>query len=97
MKEALVKSAILVGVPRVIEALLELGEVVEEGAKDDSFVREGLVGREMGEVMGNGERGLERVYRGDIGGIWEKMKPDMRDVSEFMLSLHYHSNIIEGL
>ena len=45
LKEALVKSAILVGVPRVIEGLLELNEVVPEGDRDDWFVRAGL-GRE---------------------------------------------------
>lgn len=86
LKEGLVKSAILVGVPRVIEALLELGECVEEGAKDDSFVRRGMGGVrwEQGEVERRGLEGLGRIYRDDIGPIWTKMGADMEDVRELL-------------
>ena len=82
LKEGLVKSAILVGVPRVIEALLELRECVEEGAKDDSFVRRGMggLGWEQAEVERRGLEGLGRIYRDDIGPIWTKMGADMEDV-----------------
>lgn len=90
LKEALVKSSILIGVPRVIEALLELGECVEEGARDDWFVREGLGSEAVGwgrdEVERRGVEGLGRIYRDDIHAIWTRMGSDMADVST---SLNY--------
>ena len=83
-KEALCKAAILIGVPKAIEALLELGEVVDEGAKDDSFVRAGLAGGEWDaeEVRKRGDAGLARIYQNDINAIWNKMGPDMREISQ---------------
>lgn len=81
MKEALLKSAILVGVPRAIEASLHLQDEVEEGAKDDSFVREELQDIEPAEVRRRGNAGLATVYQENIGPIFEMME-DLKDVRE---------------
>ncbi|ORY72412.1 hypothetical protein BCR35DRAFT_318975 [Leucosporidium creatinivorum] len=80
LKEAIQKSAILIGVPRAIEAQLHLGEVIEEGAKDDSFVREELEGVEPAEARRRGRAGLATVYQEDIGPIFEMMETDLKDV-----------------
>ncbi|KAM0751057.1 hypothetical protein T439DRAFT_224838 [Meredithblackwellia eburnea MCA 4105] len=98
MKEALVKASILIGVPKVIESLLELGEVVEEGARDDSFVREGLGkgqsvegshGWGRDEVERRGLNGIGRIYRDDIDGIWKKMGSDMLDIKMISKEVTY--------
>lgn len=82
LKGALMASAILIGVPRSIEAQLHLGEVVEEGAKDDSFVREELETMEPAEIRRRGNAGLKTVYQDDIGPIFEMMGTDMKDARE---------------
>jgi hypothetical protein len=82
LKEAIQKSAILIGVPRAIEAQLHLGEVVEQGAKDDSFVREELEGVEPAESRRRGCAGLATVYQENIGPIFEMMETDLKDVRE---------------
>ncbi|KAK4703328.1 hypothetical protein P7C70_g2894, partial [Phenoliferia sp. Uapishka_3] len=89
LKEALVKSAILVGVPKALEGMLELQGVIEKGDHEDWFVREGL-GRGVGgaeEVEKAGEMGLARIYRGDIKKIWETMGDGMLDASESIAGL----------
>lgn len=80
LKEAIQKSAILIGVPRAIEAQLHLGEVIDEGAKDDSFVREELEDVEPAEARRRGRAGLATVYQEDIGPIFEMMETDLKDV-----------------
>lgn len=73
------------GVPKAIEALLELGEVVEPGAKDDSFVREELETLAPADRLERGRAGLGTIYQGDLVAIFEKMGDDMRDVREFVV------------
>lgn len=82
IKEGLVKSAILIGVPRVIETLLALTEdgVIEPEARDSSFVRAAL-GKKSEERERAGVEGLKRIYHGDIEPIWGKMV-DIPDVGE---------------
>lgn len=91
LKGALMASAILIGVPRSIEAQLHLGEVVEEGAKDDSFVREELETMEPAEVRRRGNAGLKTVYQDDIGPIFEMMGTDMKDARESRRVLPFES------
>ncbi|KAF8317783.1 uncharacterized protein EI90DRAFT_3084972 [Cantharellus anzutake] len=85
MKEAIFKSAILVGVPHVIEASFAL-KVATEGTPDydTSFVREGLDDcSHTGNVNENqqrGLRGLERVYRAQYGPISSKMAESMAEI-----------------
>ena len=83
LKEALMKSAVLVGVPKAIETALHLRDEVEEGAKDDSFVREELVTLNAAEVRRRGNAGLGAVYQEDIGPIFEMMELDLKDIRKF--------------
>lgn len=82
LKEALFKSAILVGVPRVIEASFALRAATENTPDFDmTFTREGIDAT----AEGNNERGLgglERVYRKQYGPIISKMGAGMKEISE---------------
>lgn len=82
LKEALFKSAILIGVPRVIEASFALRAATENTADfDTTFTREGIDAT----AEGNNERGLaglERVYRKQYGPISSKMGVGMKEISE---------------
>lgn len=75
LKEGLVKSASLIGVPRVICALIDL-----EGALEDprdlsrAFVRRGLEGGTVAERSEAGRQGLRSVYRGELDGIFDLMR-----------------------
>lgn len=61
MKEALVKSIILSGAPRVTQASFALNDALEPGDRDSSFVREGL---ELGEDLARrGNESRRRIYR----------------------------------
>jgi hypothetical protein len=98
MKEGLVKSSILVGVPKVIETLLSLRSVIEEGSRDYGFVREGLgrEGWEGGEVESRGDEGLGKIYRDDIEPIWDAMGSDLKDVSTYnLVSGEFGEGLIE--
>ncbi|GAA6052503.1 hypothetical protein JCM3770_003799 [Rhodotorula araucariae] len=98
LKEALVKSAVLIGVPRAIETLLEL-----EGALDDArdasraFVRRGLDADDgedgttgargtVRERAESGRAGLRSVYRNELDAIFATMRArgleDLRYLSE---------------
>ncbi|GAA5921236.1 hypothetical protein JCM3775_002952 [Rhodotorula graminis] len=87
LKEALVKSASLIGVPRVICALIDL-----EGALEDprdlskAFVRRGLEEGTVAERRQAGRRGLRSVYRSELDGIFDLMHErgldDLRYLSE---------------
>lgn len=76
MKESLVKSSILIGVPKAIETLLELEELVEEGNKSKSYVRRDLEGREstFEQRSTAGREGLGTVYQGNIEEIFTKFR-----------------------
>jgi hypothetical protein len=64
MKETLVKSVILSGMPRVIQASFALKDALEPGDKDSSFVREGL---ELGEDLARrGDESRRRIYRDNL-------------------------------
>jgi hypothetical protein len=77
MKEALVKSAILSGVPHVIEASFALKDVLEPGDRDTSFVRKGL---EFGEESARrGSEGIYKVYRDHVP-INGELAEAMRDI-----------------
>jgi hypothetical protein len=78
MKEALVKSVILSGAPRALQASFALKDALEPGDSDSSFVREGL---ELGENLAQrGNEARRRIYHdnlplsGDIAGA-------MKDIS----------------
>jgi len=86
MKESLVKSSILIGVPKAIETLLELEELVEEGNKSKSFVRRGLEGNEstFEERSKAGREGLGTVYQGNIEEIFTRFREGgLEDVRKF--------------
>jgi hypothetical protein len=78
----LFKSAILIGVPRVIEASFALRAATENTPDfDTTFTREGIDAT----AKGNNERGLaglERVYRKQYGPISSKMGEGMKEISE---------------
>ncbi|GAA5834620.1 hypothetical protein JCM9279_007062 [Rhodotorula babjevae] len=87
LKEVLVKSASLIGVPRVICALIDL-----EGALDDprdmsrAFVRRGLEDGTVSQRREAGRHGLRSVYRSELDGIFDLMHErgldDLRYLSE---------------
>ncbi|GAA6059306.1 hypothetical protein JCM10212_005886 [Sporobolomyces blumeae] len=92
VKESLVKSAVLVGVPKAIETLLELGRVVDEADRSTAFVRSDLDRGEASwrERQRSGRRGLETVYQGDIDGIFDMMRTGgLDDVRFFSESITY--------
>lgn len=80
-KEALVKSAVLVGVPRAIETLLHLDDaVLDKRDLSRAFVRRAL---EESEEEGSGvtramrgREGLRTVYKGDLDAIFSRMRND---------------------
>ncbi|GAA5982388.1 hypothetical protein JCM11641_006967 [Rhodosporidiobolus odoratus] len=86
LKEGLVKSAILVGVPKVIETMLELNGVVAVEDRADGFVRNSLQGQTVRERAENGRTGLRSVYRHQLDPIFERMQrgglEDLRFLSE---------------
>ncbi|GAA5880506.1 hypothetical protein JCM16303_005409 [Sporobolomyces ruberrimus] len=88
IRESLVKSSILIGVPKSIETLLDFSELVPEGDRTQSFVREGLQGRNsnFAERSQAGREGLGTVYQGNIDDIFEKFRygglDDVRFFSE---------------
>ena len=75
IKEALVKSAILCGVPHAIEASFALKHAVEPGDRDTSFVRQAI---QVGEdTARRGAEGIYKVYRDHVpinGEIAEAMR-----------------------
>ncbi|BGP38263.1 hypothetical protein JCM10450v2_002205 [Rhodotorula kratochvilovae] len=87
LKEALVKSAVLIGVPRAIETLLHLDEALED-PRDASkrFVRRGLEEGTVRERQDAGRAGLRSVYRAELNPIFETMRErgldDLRYLSE---------------
>lgn len=80
LKEALFKSTILIGVPRVIEASFAL-KTVTEGTPDfdTTFVRDGIDATAEGNLE-RGRVGLERVYRKQLGPIRSKMGEGMKEI-----------------
>ncbi|CEQ42786.1 SPOSA6832_04649 [Sporobolomyces salmonicolor] len=95
-KEALVKSSILVGVPKVIETLLELQSCVDEGDRSAAFVRKALdpassASRAAGETTfaaraRAGRLGLGSIYQDNLLPIFDLMRQggleDVRFYSE---------------
>jgi hypothetical protein len=72
IKEVLVKSIVIIGTPRPIEASLALMDALEPGDKDSSFVRAGL--DDSGKSLAaEGKVAIDRIYRdcspftGDVG------------------------------
>lgn len=77
MKEALVKSVILSGAPRVLQASFALKDALEPGDRDSSFVRKGL---ELGENLARrGDESRRRIYRDNL--------PLAGDVADAMMDL----------
>jgi hypothetical protein len=89
IKEALTKSSILIGVPKAIETMLELSELVEEGDMSMSFVRKNLDRNSstFEERSQAGRTGLGTVYRGNIDEIFQKFREggleDIRKLKRF--------------
>ncbi|GAA5872619.1 hypothetical protein JCM8547_003711 [Rhodosporidiobolus lusitaniae] len=85
-KEALVKSAVLVGVPRAIECLLEVQECVDEGDRSRAFVRGGLdeAGKTLGERKDAGTAGLRIVYKHHLDEIFTRMHREGLDDLRFL-------------
>ncbi|BGO89932.1 hypothetical protein NBRC10512_006441 [Rhodotorula toruloides] len=75
IKEALFKSSILIGVPKAIETLLELGDVVEEEDMSKAFVRSelSLPEQTVTERWVNGQDGLRSVYQDQLDDIFTLM------------------------
>ncbi|GAA5840646.1 hypothetical protein JCM11251_004175 [Rhodosporidiobolus azoricus] len=75
IKESLVKSACLVGVPRPIEALLELRGEVDDDDWSNRFVRKELdePGATIERRKEAGLAGIAKVYQRDIDGIFDRM------------------------
>lgn len=86
LKEALTKSSILVGVAKVICTQLELNSVVEEGAKDDAFVRKEYATLSGEEIMRRGDDLLDKVYQDKMQGVWDLLGPGMQDISMYPLT-----------
>ncbi|GAA6022907.1 hypothetical protein JCM10207_006859 [Rhodosporidiobolus poonsookiae] len=80
-KEALTKSAILIGVPRAIEALLELQRLAPPEDRPARFVRKTLDDRAatIRERQDAGERGLRSVYQAELDGIFGLMREEGLD------------------
>ncbi|GAA5948708.1 hypothetical protein JCM21900_005268 [Sporobolomyces salmonicolor] len=96
-KEALVKSSILVGVPKVIETLLELQNCVDEGDRSAAFVRQALDPASSASRAAAGETtfaeraragrlGLGSIYQDNLLPIFDLMRhgglEDVRFYSE---------------
>ncbi|GAA5953248.1 hypothetical protein JCM3765_007452 [Sporobolomyces pararoseus] len=92
IKESLVKSSILIGVPKAIETLLEFSELVEEGDKSTSFVRQSF-DRNASTFEGRsqaGRAGLGTVYQGNIEEIFQKFREGgLEDVRFFSEHITY--------
>jgi len=86
MKEALVKSAILSGVPRAIQSSIALKDALELGDKDNSCVREGL---DFGEESARrGYDGRYKVYR-DPSPFGPEVVEAMKDIEWISLHVTY--------
>ncbi|KZO91062.1 hypothetical protein CALVIDRAFT_542120 [Calocera viscosa TUFC12733] len=86
LKEALVKGAILHGVPHAIGASLALKDALVPGDRDDSFVREGY--HLDGQNAARGYEALHRIYRDEMPLVGE-LKSAMRDVEWFSYNCTY--------
>ncbi|KZT62446.1 hypothetical protein CALCODRAFT_406272, partial [Calocera cornea HHB12733] len=86
LKEALVKGAILFGVPRAISASLALQDALAPGDRDDSFVREGF--HLDGENEQRGHEALHRIYRDEMPLVGER-KAQMRDIEWYSYNATY--------
>lgn len=74
VKESLVKSSILIGVPKAIETLLDLSENVDPQDQSHSFVRERLDRSDSSTFHHRseaGRAGLGTVYKGNIDDIFD--------------------------
>ncbi|KAK4053541.1 hypothetical protein OIV83_001709 [Microbotryomycetes sp. JL201] len=89
MKEALQKASILIGVPKTIEARLELEQVVEPGAKDDAFPRQECAKLSPEEALRRGRAGLDTIYRDNLDAIFEMMGKDMQEVAFMSQQITY--------
>lgn len=76
MKEALVKSAVLIGVPKAIETLLELKDLVPPEDFPKNFVREKLdqPGETLDARKEAGRAGLGSVYQQQLDPIFQLMQ-----------------------
>jgi hypothetical protein len=85
IKEALVKSIILCGVPRATQASFALKNALESGDRDSSFVRAGL---ELGnDLARRGNEARDRIYRGNL--------PLTGDIAEAMMDIgQWHSLVL---
>ncbi|GAA5935934.1 carboxymuconolactone decarboxylase family protein [Sporobolomyces koalae] len=95
IKEALVKSSILVGVPKTIELLLELGSLVHPDDRSSAFVRASLDDPDSRSRAQAGRLGLETVYKGNIDDIFATFARDgLDDVRKLLSSTGYFSEQI---
>lgn len=85
VKEALVKAAVLIGVPKSIELLVQLGDFVEPDDLGQPFVRKSLEddGRPLATLGENGIAGLRTVYKQDLDPIFATFRRNgLEDIRE---------------
>ncbi|GAA5976940.1 hypothetical protein JCM10908_005686 [Rhodotorula pacifica] len=90
VKEAIAKSAVLIGVPRSIELAVKLGEIVDEDDLGKPFVREMLEkeGIPTAQLGQDGLAGLRTVYKENLDEIFSNFKKlgleDIRFLSQYI-------------
>lgn len=97
VKEALVKSSVLIGVPRSIELLVQLGELLPADDLRTPFVRSELeenpAKRLLSTVGENGAAGLGSIYRHNLDDIFAKFRHNgLEDIRAFQLALDLFSS-----
>ncbi|GAA5866770.1 hypothetical protein JCM3774_001795 [Rhodotorula dairenensis] len=90
VKEAIVKSAVLIGVPRSIELAVKLGDFVDEGDLGKPFVRRKLErdGTPVADLGRDGLAGLRTVYKENLDDIFANFTKlgleDIRFISQYI-------------
>lgn len=89
VKEAITKSAILIGVPRSIELAVKLGDFLDEEDLGKPFVRQTLEeeGASVADLGQNGLAGLRTVYKENLDDIFANFsKLGLEDIRELPAS-----------
>ncbi|TKA51103.1 hypothetical protein B0A53_05889 [Rhodotorula sp. CCFEE 5036] len=90
VKEAITKSAILIGVPRSIELAVKLGDFLDEEDLGKPFVRQTLEeeGASVADLGQNGLAGLRTVYKENLDDIFANFSKlgleDIRFMSQYI-------------